>query len=259
MAGAIIGGILRSGKMSPKDICMYNPHAEKMARFTEAGCTVCNSSFDLASQCGTVFICVKPQIFPQVLDEISPAITAQDPHDVLIVSIAAGITFANLQSAFGCEYSFVRAMPNTPLLIGEGATALSRTENVSDEDFQSILDVFSCCGIVREISEEQMDAVIAVSGSSPAYLYLLAKITCDYAEKRGIDRQTAMNLFCQTLKGSADMLLNTQKQPQELIDMVTSKGGTTFRLLGVLQDRDFETTMFDAFDACERRAKELSI
>ena len=91
--------------------------------------------------------------------------------------------------------AFVRAMPNTPLLLGEGATALCRTENVSDAAFRQIADIFSCCGMVREIEESQMDAVIAVSGSSPAYLYRLADLTCAYAEAKGIDRETALEPF----------------------------------------------------------------
>ena len=97
------------------------------------------------------------------------------------------------------------------------------------------------------------------SGSSPAYLYMLAQITCAYAEQHGIDPKTALDLFCQTMKGSADMLVNSGKDPQSLIDMVTSKGGTTFRLLGVLKDRDINGIMMDAFAACEKRAKELSM
>lgn len=259
MASAIISGILKADFLLPEDICMYNPHPEKMARFAEAGCMVCSSAAEVAERCGTVFLCIKPQVFPQVLNELQPTAAVQNAYDVLYVSIAAGITFKNMQEVLGAERPYVRVMPNTPLLLGEGAVALSRTPNVSEDDFSRICDIFSCCGVVKEIPESQMDAVIAVSGSSPAYLYRLAQITCDYAEKRGIDHQTALELFCQTMKGSAEMLLKTGKSPQELIDMVTSKGGTTFRLLGVLDDRGFDEIMFDAFDACEQRAKELSV
>lgn len=259
MASAIIGGILRSGFISPENIYMYNPHPEKMTAFVNRGCTPCSSSAELAELCDTIFLCTKPQIFPLVFEELKPVFANKNAYDVLTVSIAAGVTFKNLQDAFGADRPYVRAMPNTPLLLGEGATALSRTASVSEDDFTFIREVFSCCGLVQEIPEDQMDAVISVSGSSPAYIYLLAKITCDYAEQRGMDRNAAMELFCQTLKGSADMLLHTDKEPQALIDMVTSKGGTTFQLLGVLHDRDITGTMMDAFDACERRAKELSM
>lgn len=259
MASAIISGILKSRFLPASDIYMYNPHRGKMADFVSAGCIACNSSDEVVQSCGTVFLCIKPQIFPKVFAELKPVTDTIDAYDVLFVSIAAGITFRNLQDALGCERPYIRVMPNTPLLLGEGASAMSRTGNVPDGDFSRVCDVFACCGAVREISEMQMDAVIAVSGSSPAYLYRLAKITCDYAEQRGIDRQTALELFCQTLKGSAEMLLHAGRSPQELIDMVTSKGGTTFELLGVLNDCGFDSVMLDAFEACERRAKELSM
>ena len=150
-------------------------------------------------------------------------------------------------------------MPNTPLLLGEGATALCRTSNVPEEDFARVRSAFSCCGVTQEIDEAQMNAVIAVSGSSPAYLYLLSKLTCDYAAQQGIDPKTALTLFCQTMKGSADMLLNSGKDPQALIDMVTSKGGTTFALLNVLKEQGFNEVMISSFEACTHRAEELSM
>lgn len=259
MAAAIIEGILSTNAVSPEHICMYNPHFEKMQRFAERGCVVCDSISALAAGCDVIFLCIKPQVFPAVFEELKPAVANKKESDVLFVSIAAGVTFRNLQDALGPAYGFVRAMPNTPLLLGEGATALCRTENVSDAAFRQIADIFSCCGMVREIEESQMDAVIAVSGSSPAYLYRLADLTCAYAEAKGIDRETALELFCQTLKGSADMLLKSGKTPQALIDMVTSKGGTTFALLGALDDGDFDRTMQAAFAVCEKRAGELSM
>ena len=259
MASAIIDGILKSHRIAPSDIIMYNPHPEKMQRFVNEGCIASASSSELFDSCNTVFLCVKTQIFPTVLEELKPRFSGRSLSDVLFVSIAAGITFKNLRDTISADAKLVRAMPNTPLLLGEGSTALARTSNVSDDDFCRISDIFACCGIVKEIPEVQIDAVMSVSGSSPAYLYRLARITCDYAEDCGMDRQTALELFCQTLKGSADMLLKTGKDPQSLIDMVTSKGGTTFELLGVLNNHDFDSIMREAFLACENRAKELSM
>lgn len=259
MASAIIDGILSAKTISPQNIHMYNPHAEKMQRFVDAGCVPCASVAALAERCATIFLCIKPQVFSEVLQILKPLVANGKASDVLFVSIAAGITFQNLRDSLGAECKIVRAMPNTPLLLGEGATALCRTSNVSEAEFASVRAIFSRCGLVREIDETQMDAVIAVSGSSPAYLYLLAKLTCDYAETRGINRNLALELFCQTLKGSADMLLKSGREPQGLIDMVTSKGGTTFALLDVLAERGFSEAVSDAFAACEKRAKELSM
>lgn len=259
MASAIIDGIIKAEHILPSDIFMYNPHPEKMSRFVNAGCIPCASSLDVVKAAGTIFICVKPQTFPVVLNELKPYLDESDPNDFLFVSIAAGITFCNLQDALSPEIKLIRAMPNTPLLLGMGATAIARTEDVLDSEFKTIADIFACCGVVKEVPEAQIDAVMSVSGSSPAYLYRLARITCDYAEQCGMDSQTALELFCQTLKGSAEMLLQTGKNPQTLIDMVTSKGGTTFELLGVLNAYDFDSIMLEAFKACEQRAKELSL
>lgn len=259
MASAIIGGILSSGTFPVGDIYMYNPHVEKMQRFTESGCVACTSAEEVAELCDTVFLCVKPQIFPEVLRVIAPTVAKKNADDIVIVSIAAGVTFKNLQDALGADRRYVRAMPNTPLLLGEGATALCRTSNVPEEDFARVRSAFSCCGVTQEIDEAQMNAVIAVSGSSPAYLYLLAKLTCDYAAQQGIDPKTALTLFCQTMKGSADMLLNGGKDPQALMDMVTSKGGTTFALLNVLKEQGFNEAMISSFEACTHRAEELSM
>ena len=242
MASAIIGGILSSGTFPVGDIYMYNPHAEKMQRFTESGCVACTSAEEVAELCDTVFLCVKPQIFPEVLRVIAPTVAKKNADDVVIVSIAAGVTFKNLQDA-----------------LGEGATVLCQTSNVPEEDFARVRSAFSCCGVTQEIDEAQMNAVIAVSGSSPAYLYLLAKLTCDYAAQQGIDPKTALTLFCQTMKGSADMLLNSGKDPQALMDMVTSKGGTTFALLNVLKEQGFNEAMISSFETCTHRAEELSM
>ncbi len=259
MASAIIGGILSTNAFPADRICMYDPLPEKMDRFVEAGAEACVSAAALAEKCDVLFLCIKPQVFPTVLHDLKPVVANKNESNVLFVSIAAGITFQNLQDALGMQHGYVRAMPNTPLLLGAGATALCRTQNVPDATFQQISDIFACCGTVCEIDEAQMNAVIAVNSSSPAYLYRLAGLTCDYAQARGIDWQTALELFCQTLKGSAEMLLKSGKTPQALVDMVTSKGGTTFALLGVLDAHDFDQTMRESFEACEKRAGELSM
>lgn len=113
MASAIIGGILSSGTFPVGDIYMYNPHAEKMQRFTESGCVACTSAEEVAELCDTVFLCVKPQIFPEVLRVIAPTVAKKNADDIVIVSIAAGVTFKNLQDALGADRRYVRAMPNT--------------------------------------------------------------------------------------------------------------------------------------------------
>lgn len=155
MASAIIGGILSSGTFPVGDIYMYNPHAEKMQRFTESGCVACTSAEEVTELCDTVFLCVKPQIFPEVLRVIAPTVAKKNADDVVIVSIAAGVTFKNLQDALGADRRYVRAMPNTPLLLGEGATALCRTSNVPEEDFARVRSAFSCAVSRRRLTKRR--------------------------------------------------------------------------------------------------------
>ena len=151
----------------------------------------------------------------------------------------------------------VRVMPNTPLLLGVGATAVSR-RNISDEDFKYVYDMFANGGVVEILDESQMNSVIAVNGSSPAYIYLFAKAMVDYAEKEGIAYEAALKLVCATLKGSAEMLENSGDTPDVLIKKVSSPGGTTLKALEKLDEKDFYNSVVEAMDACTKRADELS-
>lgn len=259
MASAIIGGILSAKFIPAENIYMYNPHSEKMEHFAELGCKPCIDLSEIVDKCRIIFLCIKPQIFPEVLEKMKPSVTNQKVNRVLFVSIAAGITAQNIRDALAVDVEIIRAMPNTPLLLNQGATALCRTENVAQHDFDYVSAVFGCCGLVRAISESAMNAIIPISGSSPAYLYLLAKLSSDYAQQHGIDSQVALEMFCQTMIGSADMLLHSGKDPQALIDMVTSKGGATFALLDVLHQNAFSQILTQSFEACEHRAEALSM
>ena len=255
MGTAILKGIAGSSMKSETKLYAYNPTAAKVDALASYGVQKCSSEAEVAAASQYLFLAIKPQKFDEVLPRIADAIT----EDTVLVSIAAGIGVEYIRKLTKPNAKVVLAMPNTPLLLGEGATALCRTSNVPEEDFARVRSAFSCCGVTQEIDEAQMNAVIAVSGSSPAYLYLLAKLTCDYAAQQGIDPKTALTLFCQTMKGSADMLLNSGKDPQALIDMVTSKGGTTFALLNVLKEQGFNEAMINSFEACTHRAEELSM
>lgn len=254
MAGAIIGGLLNSTDFDAGDICIYGRSRARIEHFTSMGCTECKDLSEMNRSCKIIFLCIKPQNFPEVYEKLKPEVSS----DNLYVSIAAGIDFANLQENLGSQLMFVRAMPNTPLLIGKGATALCRTQNVSDERFSAIKSIFELCGTACVIEEKQMNAVIAVSGSSPAYIYLFAKIICDYADKIGLDHSTAMKLFSQTLVGSAGMMIDSGLSEDALIDMVCSKGGTTIAAIDALKQDGFQEVLEHAMSACIKRAEELA-
>lgn len=252
MATAIIGGIVRSGIAEPSEIVVCDKSAEKCALMQEKGCRVAADAAETVRLCRTVFLAVKPQNYAEVLESVRPAVTAEK----LFVSIAAGISTAYVAQESGCE-KVIRVMPNTPLLLGAGATALCRGKRVSDKEFEQVRAIFAASGMVEVLPEEQMNAVIAVNGSSPAYVYLMAKAMMDGAAEQGIDPATALRLIAGTLEGSAKMLTDSGHSPDELIRMVSSPGGTTLKALDVLYERNFESALKDAMQACTRRAEEL--
>lgn len=208
---------------------------------------------ELAQNCSIIFLAVKPQNFAEVLTDLKANV---DEH-TLFVSIAAGISTRYITDSLGCQCPVIRTMPNTPLLIGKGATAICRTPNVSDEDFALVQSLFSACGTVTVLDETQMNAVISVNSSSPAYIYLFAKAMMDSAVQQGIDADTALSLICQTFEGSAQMLRQPDLTPETLIKMVSSPGGTTLQALDVLYKSGFEQMIDSAMKACTKRAEEL--
>lgn len=254
MAGAIIKGLLSGNMVKPEDIFVLGRGRERVEYFLGLGCNESKSIEEMNKDCSIIFLCIKPQNFSEIYLKMKPSVS----KDNLYVSIAAGIDFKNLQENLGSEIKFVRAMPNTPLLVGKGATALCRTDNVSDKEYSLVKSIFESCGMTADVSEEQINAVIAVSGSSPAYIYMFAEAVCDKAEELGLSRAAAMKLFCQTMVGSAEMLLTTGLTESELIDMVSSKGGTTVAATTCLRENDFSGTVKSAMTACVKRAEELA-
>lgn len=253
MAGAIINGMLGQGNFSPKEIFIYDLDQNKCCQMARKGLSVCDNASEVVTKSHIVFLAVKPQNYKEVLLEIKPVIT----EETVFVTIAAGISIAFIREHLQRGCPVARAMPNTPLLLGKGATALCRSDGLSDEDFKLILSIFSSSGIVEVLPESQMNAVIAINGSSPAYIYLFAKAVMDYAKQEGIGEEAALHLICKTFEGSAAMLIGSGKTPDELIRMVSSPGGTTLKALEALEKNGFCSSLFLAMEACTKRAEEL--
>ncbi|MCI1964724.1 MAG: pyrroline-5-carboxylate reductase [Oscillospiraceae bacterium] len=254
MTTAIIGGVIKNQTFPADRIYVFDIHEEKRENLHQKdGVVPVCSACELVKTCNIIFLAVKPQSFPSMLAEIRPAVQ----KDKTLVSIAAGVTSASIISALSCSCPVIRAMPNTPLMLGKGATAVCRTKDVTAETYRLVLQLFASSGAVAQIDESQMNAVISVNGSSPAYIYLFTKAVLESAEKQGIDSSVAMPLFCQTLIGSAEMLLNSGNTPDELIQKVSSRGGTTIAALDVLKDFQFEQIIDKAMQACTARAEEL--
>lgn len=254
MASAIIGGVLRQGLYTAGEIGVYDLSPAVQERYRSAGHPVFDAPEALVAACGIVVLAVKPQVFPQVLGEIRPAMTPE----TLLVSIAAGITAETIHAGVGFPCRLVLVMPNTPLLVGAGAAALSPVEPATRQDFEKAKALFAAAGIAEEIPADKMKEIIPVHGSSPAFIYLFAKTLVDCAREAGIDPDVANRLLCQTLIGSAKMMLESGKTHQQLIDMVCSPGGTTLAALDAMEQQGFSASIAAGFDACVRRAWELS-
>lgn len=252
MGSAIMKGISKSSVDA--EIFAFDPNNSKVTALSEYGVKSCSSETELVSTCKYVFLAVKPQIIEGVLETISSAVTV----DTVIISIAAGISDEFIASKTRMDAKVILVMPNTPLLIGEGASALSHNDTVNDEEFETVLNIFSLCGKVAVISKDKMKEVIAINGSSPAFIYLFAKGFIDYAEKNGIDKDSATKLFTQSLIGSAKMITDSGYSIDELIKMVSSPGGTTLAGLDRLYEGNLTGIVDNCCDSCTKRAYELS-
>lgn len=250
MASAIIGGLLKSSSNDGK-IYIYDIDVNKTIFFADKGIIVSNNIGELCSVSDIIFLCVKPQNFDEVLSQL------KEDNNKIFVTIAAGISTGSVQKYTGNSSKVIRVMPNTPLLLGAGASALSRTDTVSNKEFDFVISIFRTLGIAEELPENLMNAVISVNGSSPAFVFMLADALARGAAEQGIDKKTALKLISQTIIGSGRMLLETGKTPEELIEMVASPGGTTIAALEVLNNNEFTDVVVKAMKACTKRADEL--
>ncbi len=252
MATAIIKGLIAQNG-SAENLGVFDLSEEKLDAMRAMGVTSYASSPETVRNSDIIVLAVKPQNYAEVLEEIK----GEANMTKTFVSIAAGISIAYVQGALGVSCPVVRVMPNTPLLLKKGASALCPSDNIGEEDKQLVYDMFAGSGVCEYITEDHMNEIIAVNGSSPAYIYLFAKAMADYAAARGIDYDKAMNLICATLEGSAAMLRESGDSAEVLIQKVSSKGGTTIAALEKLREHGFTQAVFDAMDACTARAEEL--
>jgi pyrroline-5-carboxylate reductase len=175
----------------------------------------------------------------------------------LVISIAAGVDTATIEEAVADGVRVVRAMPNTPALVGAGATAVSAGKHASEADLATARALFDAVGITVELDEGQLDAVTGLSGSGPAYIFLILEALADAGVKVGLARRNAQRLAAQTVMGSAKMLLETDEHPGKLKDMVTSPGGTAIAGLHTLEQGGLRTTLINAVETATKRSREL--
>ncbi len=253
MAKSIIKAIVRTKSLAENvQIACYDKVDIGNAFADYDNIKVCAGAQQVIDCSHYVFLCVKPQNLDELLTSVNIG------TDKVIVSICAGISAEYIKQRCTESAKVILVMPNTPLMLSQGACALAKCEGVSDEEFDFIMSVFSACGIARQINEDKMKEIIAINGSSPAFIYLFAKAFSDYAESVGIDRKIATDLFSQSLIGSAKMITDSGSTIDELIKAVSSPGGTTLAGLSKLYEGDFLHTVEECCKACTARAYELS-
>jgi pyrroline-5-carboxylate reductase len=254
MAEAIIRGLLAARLATPEDILVSDVREERLAYLQSTyRVFVSASNTEVASKADVILLAVKPQIIRQVLDGLLGAVSREQ----LIISIAAGVTTASIADRFPHPVRVIRAMPNTPALVLEAASALTCGSHATAEDLETAQRLFRAVGTVVVVDESLMDAITGLSGSGPAYIFLAIDALSDAGVKVGLARDIAQLLAAQTVLGAARMMLETKKHPGELKDMVTSPGGTTIAGLHALERGGLRTTLINAVEAATLRSREL--
>lgn len=253
MGYAILKGLLK--EYSKEDLIFTDVNAARRAAVSqETGVPSVDENKSCASQCNYLVLAVKPQYYDPVLEEIADTITAEQ----IVISIAPGISIGQLKEKLGSDKRIVRAMPNTPALVGEGMTGVCyEPELFSEEERDTIRRFFESFGKMRLVEERLINAVVCVSGSSPAYVYMFIEALADSAVKYGLPRDAAYEMAAQTLIGSARMVLETGEHPGALKDRVCSPGGTTIAAVSALEECGFRSAVIKAADACYAKCSNL--
>jgi pyrroline-5-carboxylate reductase len=254
MAEALIKGLIAAGTAKPDQIVVTDISSDRLAHLNKTyGIIIHKSNLDAAREAGVIILSVKPQVIEKVLADISAAVDEKK----LVISIAAGIGIAKIEKSLKDGSRVVRVMPNTPALVLAGAAAIAGGKAVTSDDLALAQGIFNSVGRAVIVEEKLMDAVTGLSGSGPAYVFLIIDALSDAGVKSGLPRQLALELAAQTVYGAAKMVLETKEHPGKLRDMVTSPGGTTIEGLHALEKGKLRATLMNAVEAATARSKEL--
>ncbi len=253
MAEALIRGLVHSGIVAGAQVVGSHPRTERGTELAgRYGIEVTADNREAARRADILVLAVKPQVMPKVLVEIQGDVKA----GALVISIAAGIPIAAIEAKLP-QARIVRSMPNTPALVGAGATAVSGGGHATTADLAIAKRIFDSVGLTIILDEYHLDAITGLSGSGPAYIFLIIEALSDAGVKVGLSRHHAQALGAQTVFGSAKLLIETGEHPGRLKDMVTSPGGTAIAGLHVLEAGGLRTTLMDAVEVATRRSREL--
>lgn len=252
---ALLRGLLRSSWIAPTQVICTARRPERVAALEdEHGVRATTDNAAAIAEADVVLLGVKPQVLRQVVADAS---TAFRP-DQTVISLAAGITTATIESLLAAPVPVVRVMTNTPALVDAAMSVVAAGAHAGDDECALAEDILGHVGTVVRVGEDDLDSVTALSGSGPAYLFLVAEAMIDAGVLLGLPRQLATELVSQTMVGSARMLADTGMHPVELREMVTSPGGTTIAALRQLESSGVRSAFLDAAEASRRRAQELA-
>ncbi len=254
MAEAIIRGLLRGGDLDAQRIGASAPRDERRDELkSKYGLWTTADNLALTERSDVLVLSVKPQIMRKVLDQVGGKVK----KETLVISVAAGVPISAMEARLPAGTRVIRTMPNTPALVDAGATAISRGTHATDADLALAKQIFDAVGVSVVLDETQLDAVTGLSGSGPAYVFLILEALADGGVKVGLSRRIAQQLAAQTVLGSAKLLIETNEHPGRLKDMVTSPGGTAIAGLHTLEAGGMRTTLMDAVEAATKRSREL--
>ncbi|WP_216696660.1 pyrroline-5-carboxylate reductase [Anaerostipes faecalis] len=254
MAQAMITGILKQQVVTKEELIASGPTASKMERVKEKfGIISTTDNHRVALEADILVLSVKPQMYETVIKEIKEDVR----KDQIIVTIAAGVTMNQVERQFGQEIKIIRTMPNTPALVGEAMVGMCCNDYVENEEFEKVRSLFESFGKVEEVTENLMDAVVGVSGSSPAYVYMFIEALADAAVMQGIPRNKAYTFAAQSVLGSAKMVLETGEHPGALKDAVCSPAGTTIEAVRVLEEKGMRSAVIEAVNSASEKSKEM--
>lgn len=256
MGSAILRGALDADYLKPAQVVVCDASRRRMEELADEfpNVTYCDSASDLVEQCDMIILAVKPQYLQGVVDDIRPALMGKS-----IISIAAGWTIPMLANALqGSGAAYMRVMPNTPAMVGEGMTALCDDSTFTKEDFAFAKGIFDAVGRTVVLPEHLFDGVIAISGSSPAYVYMMIEAMADAGVKEGLPRSRAYEMAAQSVLGSALMVLSSGTHPAGLKDAVCSPGGTTIEAVEELERKGFRAAIMDAMRVCAEKSRQMS-
>ena len=255
MAGAIIKSFIKNDVSAPDEIMAFDIDKSKYETLKETGIFLCEDLKEAIEFADYIVLAVKPQFMTSALESIK---TVPGYEEKIYVSIAAGITTKFIEVGLGMRLPVIRTMPNTPFLVGMGAIALSHNDKVSDFDFETVHNDFTRVAATVVLNEDKMNSIVCVNGSSPAYVFKFIRAMLDGAAEQGFEEQQVKELVLRSIEGSVEMVRNAGFSIQHLIDMVTSKKGTTEKAIMALDENGFEDSVKIAMEACTKRAIELA-